>query len=376
MPEGGKIDSKQAIFLMVSMVLPTTFLFVTSAIAHLARQDGWISILLATLTALLIAWLVANLSRRFPGKTLFQFPEVILGRWPGKVVALLYIWWYIQVSSEVLREFGSFMVSAFMPDTPLIVFELLIMAIAAYTVRNGLEVFTRINQIVLPLILGSFVILIFLATPEMNLKRLLPVFIENGAAPVIKGAVMPAAWIGNIVTMAVLIPYLNKAKEAYKIAVSATLITSSFLISTFIADISIFGPEVSAGWFFSALNGIRMIHLANFLERMEPIAMTIWIAGGLVKISVFYWVTVLGSAQWLELKDYKPLVLPVGVILLALSIMAHDSIMDLLTFLGTIVIFQDLIIFQVGIPLLLLVVAIIRGQVGTGIEEKEGGKQG
>jgi len=365
MPEGGKIDGKQAIFLMVSMVLPTTFFFVASVTAHLAKQDGWISILLATLGALLIAWLAVSLGLRFPGKTLFQFPEVILGRWPGKVVALLYIWWYIHMTAEILRQSGSFMVSVFMPETPIIVFELLIMAIAAYTVRNGLEVFTRVNQIILPLVLGLVIIMNILATPEMNLRRLLPVFMENGAVPVIKGAVMPAAWMGEIVTMAVLIPYLNKAKEAYRVAVTATLITGFFILAAQIGDLAIFGPEVTAGWLFPGLNKIRMIHLANFLERLEPIAMTIWIAGGFVKISLFYWVAALGSAQWLELKDYKPLVLPVGVILLALSIMVHESILGLLTFLGTFWGPYALTLFQVGIPLLLLVVAVLRGQGGA-----------
>jgi len=115
--------------------------------------------LLAILVGLLIAWLVVNLSLRFPGKTLFQCPEAILGKWPGKVVALLYIWFYIHINSEIIREYGSFLVSAFMPETPMIVFEILIVAIAAYAVRNGLEVFTRVSQIILPIIFVSVAIL-------------------------------------------------------------------------------------------------------------------------------------------------------------------------------------------------------------------------
>jgi len=362
--EGGKISSRQAVFLMVGMVLPTAFLFVTAGTSRLARQDGWISVLLATFVALLIARLVVSLSLRFPGKTLFQFPEVILGKWPGKVVALLYIWWYIHANAEIIREFGSFLAAAFMPETPLIVFELLIMVIAAYAVRNGLEVFTRVNEIILPLILGVVIILNILATQEMNLKKLLPVF-EYGAVPVIKGAVMPAVWMGQIVTMAVLIPSLNKAREAHRIAATATSITGFFILLVIISDLATFGPQVNAGWFFPGLNKIRMIHLANFLERLDPVVMAIWVAGGLVKISVFYWAAVLGSAQWLELEDYRPLVLPVGAILLALSIMAHDSIMDLFVFLGTYMGPYSLTIFEAGLPFLLLVVAVLRGQGGA-----------
>lgn len=89
--------------------------------------------------------------------------------------------------------------------------------------------------------------------------------------------------------------------------------------------------------------------------------MVTWVAGVLIKISVYYWAIALGSAQLLDLKDYRPLVLPVGVILLALSIMIHDSVMDLFVYTGTFVNFV-LIIFEAVIPLFLLVVAVIRGQ--------------
>ncbi len=362
--EEGKISSRQAIFLMVSTVLSTAFLFVSSGTAYLAGQDGWISILLATLVALLASWLAVSLGLRFPDKTLFQFSEIILGRWPGKVVALLFILWYVYFA-DALRQYGSFLVDAFMPDTPLIVFELVFMAIAAYAVRNGLEVFNRINEIILPLILGSLIVLYILAGPQMDLKRLLPVFIERGAVPVIKGAVMPAAWMGEIVTMAMLIPYLNKAKEAHKVAVTATLINGFFILVSFVAGIAVFGPKISAGWFFPGLNVAMMIHLANFIERFEAVIMAVWVAGALVKISLFYWVVVLGSAQLLELKDYRPLVLPVGVIFLALSIMLHDSVMDLFVFVSTYWSVLALTVFELGLPLLLLVVAVIRGQGGS-----------
>jgi len=75
-----------------------------------------------------------------------------------------------------------------------------------------------------------------MATQEMDLKRLLPVYVDNGTAPIIKGTVTPALRMGEIVTMAVLIPYLNKAKEAYRVAGTATLITGFFMLSTIVAD--------------------------------------------------------------------------------------------------------------------------------------------
>lgn len=364
MPEKGKINTVQAILLMVVMVLPTAFLFVTSVTSHLAKQDGWISLLLAIFTAQIIGWVAVSLSLRFPGKTLFQYVELILGRWPGKLAAFLYVLWYIHINGEIIREYGSFLVAAFMPETPISVFMLLILAISAYAVRNGLEVFSRINEIILPLILLMVVVMTILVTQEMDIKRLLPVYVENGPIPIIKAAFMPAAWMSEIVMMVVLTPYLRKTEDAYKVAATATLITGIFLLISFVGGIATFGPEVNAGWLFPDLNKVRMIHLANFLERLEVTVMVVWVAGALVKITVFYWAAVLGSAHWLELRDYRPMVLPVGIILFATSILLHDSILDLFTFLGTTWPPFALTTFQGGFPLLLLLIALLRRKGG------------
>lgn len=360
-----KISSRQAIFLLVILIFPTGLFFLPSVASHLAGQDAWLSMLLATLAGLLIAWITANLSLRFPDKTLFKFLELILGRWPGKLVALSYVWWYIHTTAEVLRQFGDFMSTIFLAETPIIVIEILIMAIAAYTVRGGLEVFARVNDLILPLILAAVLVMFVLGTPEMDFKRLLPVFVDNGIVPVMKGSVMPATWMGYVVTICVLTPCLNKPQDAYKVAAVSTITFGLYLSIVAVSSIATFGPEVSARWIIPFLNQIRMIHIANFLDRLEPALMVIWVAGGAVQLSFFYWVAVLGCAQWLGLKDYKPLVLPVGVILLALSIMAHDSILDLFTLVSLYWGPYALTLYQAGIPLLLLAVAVIRGHRGA-----------
>jgi spore germination protein KB len=364
MLDKGKIGSLQAVFLLVSMVLPTALLYISAHTSRHAGQDGWISLMLAVFAALAIARLAVSLARRFPGQTLFQFPEHILGRWPGKAVAVLYVWWFFHMNAEIIRQFGNFLVAAFMTHTPLIVFELLIVLIAAYAVRGGLEVFTRANQIILPFILGLIIITNILIAPEIDLKKLLPVFSDSGAVPVLKGAVMPASWLGEIVIVAVLLPYLDRGQKAFKIAVTATLITGLILLITFVTDIALFSPQLTVAALFPELSKVRIISLGNFLERLEAITMGIWIAGGLIKISLFYWAAVLGSAQCLELKDYRPLVLPAGVILLALSVMLHENIIEQVNFLGAFWGPYALFLFQTGIPLFLLAAAAARGLGG------------
>ncbi len=364
MPEKGKIDSKQAVLLMISMILPTAILTIPAVTVKTARQDAWLSVMVATLAGLLIARLVVSLSLRFPGQTLFEFSEEILGKALGKMVGFLYIWlFFLYIGSGVVREFGVFLVTAVMPATPIIVFLIVVTAVAGYAVRNGLEVLCRFNQLFIP-VTGLLVIVFLLSTLDMKLDRLLPVF-DAGLAPIVKSAVTPTMWLGEIVTLAMIIPYLSKPKEAHRVAVLSILITGFFLTASIMEALLIFGPNLTGHWIFPTFNATRVVSIANFLERLEFIVIMAWVLGGIVKVGVFYYAVVLGSAQCLGLRDYRPLVLPVGVILVALSILLHgENIVEVLHYIPHVEVPFLLIVFEVGIPLLLLIVALVRGKGG------------
>lgn len=49
--------------------------------------------------------------------------------------------------------------------------------------------------------------------------------------------------------------------------------------------------------------------------------MVMWVAGIFVKVTVLYHAGVLGLAQWLGLSDYRPLILPMGALLTAGSVL-------------------------------------------------------
>lgn len=362
--EKGKISSIQAILLMLSMILPTAVLTVPAVTVKFAKQDAWLSIIIATLGGLLIAWLVVSLSQRFPGKTLFEYAEEILGKVPGKIVGFLYIWlFFLQIGSGVVREFGSFLVTVLMPDTPLIVFNIVVVIVAAYAVRNGLEVLGRANQLLIPTTVLLAMVYIF-STGNMKLSRVLPIF-DGGLLPIIKGAFVPTMWLGEIVTLTMIIPYLSKPREARRVAIISVLLVSFFLTASILEALLIFGPNLTGHWLYPVFNAARLISAGTSLERLETVIVLAWILGGFFKIGVFYYAAVLGSAQLLELRDYRPLVLPIGVILVALSILVWgESIVDMLHFITQVWAPMMLVIFEVGIPLVLLIVALARGKGG------------
>ncbi|NPV71551.1 MAG: endospore germination permease [Firmicutes bacterium] len=362
MLERGKIDSGQAILLMISTILPTAILTIPSVVARSARQDAWLSVILATAVGLVIARLVVTLSLRFPGKTLFQYAEEILGKVPGKIVGLLYIWWLLHTNGLIIDVFASFLCVAMMPDTPFMIFFLVGIAVAAYAVRNGLEVLSRFNQMFLPHVMTLLLAVFILTVKDMKLARLLPV-LDSGLSSVVKGAATPASWLGEIVIFSMFIPYLRKPSDAHRVAMLAILGTSLFMAVSILVTLLTFGPNMTSHWTFPVFSAVRAVSVAGFLERLESVTVAVWIFGGIAKIGVFYYAAVLGSAQWLGLKDYRPLVAPVGVVLMGLASLC-PSIVDLFDFIAGGWPPYALIVFEAGIPLALLIVAFIRGRGG------------
>jgi spore germination protein KB len=352
------IDGRQATWLVIGLILPTAILVVPAITVKHAGHDAWLSIFLALPGGLAVAWVVVSLCRRFPGKDFFQCAEEALGRLPARVVELLYVWWFLHAASLIALEFAAFLCAAILPDTPPLVFFILGLAVVAYAVRHGLEVMARYSQVVLPLTLLLLSMVLLLAVKEMKFGRLLPIF-DQPFPSVLKGAAAPLAWFGEVVVFGLIIPNLNRQEEALRAAARGILFTSFYLWACVTATIAVFGPALPAGWLFPTYNTVRVVSIANFLERLDAVVVAAWMFGGFIKVGMFYYAAVLGSARLLGLKDYRPLVGPVGATIVGLATLCR-SVVELRDFAARVWPAYAFIPYEAGIPLLLLTVAGIR----------------
>ena len=363
MLEKGRISSRQAILLMISTMLPTAILAVPGVVIERARQDALFSLGLATLAALLISRIVVNLGLRFPNKTLFEYAEVLLGRSVGKVVGFVYLWWLLHTNAIIIDEFASLPCVALMPETPFIVFFAIGIGVAGYAVYNGLEVLGRYNELIAPIGIGLILAMFVLLLGEMKVTRGLPLF-EAGLPRVVKGAVTPAAYLGEIIIFSMIIPYVNRSENAQRMADIAVLSTSFLTTLATVGLLAVFGPTVASAWTFPAFNAVRAVVIANVLERLESVVIMVWVLAGIAKIGVFYYAAALGSVQWMGLRDYRPLVAPIGLVLLGLAHLC-DNIVDLLDFLARTFPTYALLVFEFGVPLLMLLVVAVKGKRGA-----------
>ncbi len=368
MLEKGRISPRQAGELMFITILATVILFVPAITADLALHDAWLAAFTGSLFGLVTLTIVVWLGARHPGRTIFQYCEDILGRYIGKLAGLAYVWFFLHVASLVVRQFGDFLTTSFLPETPLSVFNFSLIFLAALSVLTGLEVIARMNEFVVLLVVGFLLIVITLSYGNWEVANLLP-FMADGVMPVAGGALVPASWHGEIIILAVILPYLTRPRQALLSGASAILASGLLLTMGVVAVLAVFGPEFTASIRFPVYLFVRTINIGQILSRFEVVIMITWVAGVFIKTSVFYYCAALGLAQILGLAEYRPLVLSLGVIMAVFSITLFADVAELSHFLGDVWPFYSISIFFLGLPLLLLSVSFINGKMaGKGTE--------
>ncbi|MDF2636128.1 MAG: spore germination protein [Pelosinus sp.] len=363
MLDQGKISASQLSLLLFTLVGSTAMLFIPAVTAESAGRDGWMSILfLSTIFGLLVAWVCTSLGQHFPRENIIEYSPKVFGPVLGHLISLSYIFFFIWTNAIIVGEFADFMIATFLPETPRLVFVLIIVWLAAYAVRNGLEVIGRLNQFLFPLLLISYLGLVVFVINDIKLANLTPV-LENGIKPVLKGSLPPSAWRGEIVLMLMILPNLNQPAKGRKASIYAVVFLGIVLTLNTIATVGVFGAELSSHLTFPYFTLADYGQVAIVLERMEALVMLVWVAGLMIKIAMFYYCGVLALARWFNLQDYKPLITPIGIILIAWSSIIYENSRELVELISkTFPVYA--FTFELLIPALLLAVAAVRKKRG------------
>lgn len=290
-------------------------------------RDAWIASLFATVATIPLGWLLVNLALMHPGKTIVQCSQDLLGRLFGTLISLLYICFFGFIAASVARELGESYALSVMPKTPLLVFIISGVLLASVSARNGIEVIGRMSETVL--FLSSFFVVLTLALPyaRMDFRHLLPV-LENGIRPAVKASLVPFALFGEVISVGMVMPYLDRPGRAAKYLIYAIVLSGAFVVAEAITIIATLGPtaDMYAIPFFKQA---RLISIGDFLERLEVLPLAAWTFMVWLKTAFLLWVVVLGLSQTFGLSDYRPLVYPVGFVVASLAPLLYENVFEL-----------------------------------------------
>lgn len=355
-----KISIRQFTILTMFFTIGTTILVIPSSLAADAKQNAWIAAIVGWLLGIMIVYLYVSLGKLFPDLTLIDFLEHTLGKWFGKLVTLIFIFFSFVGTSAVLYYMGNFMTTQVMPETPLAAFVLLFGGLVVIGLRLGLEVLARTSEILFPWFLVLFAISTLLLIPEIEIQKVLPIM-EIGIRPTIRGALsfIGTASLPLVVYLMFFPSSLNHPKAAGKAFIIGTALGGIFIIIVTFMSISVLGADFTSRNMYPSYALAKKINIGNFIQRVEILMAGMWFMTIFFKTALYAYGFVTGIAQLCGLKDYRPLVLPCGMIFIAFSLIIYPNVVYMMDFDSTVYI-PYVITVAFILPLFLLGIGLVR----------------
>jgi spore germination protein KB len=357
----GKISQRQLAYLFFTILIGTIFFYNPQIVVGTVGQDAWIVYLIATFWGIMVALVIVALGRRFPDKTLTAYIPHIIGKPLGKILSLLYTIWFLFIGGGLLAQFANFMNTTIMASTPKMVFIITFVAIAFYAVHSGLEVVVRVNELLLWVIVIAIILVVTLPYELMDLRRMLPVG-QMSIGKLVATSLIAGSWRGEVMLVGMFLPALVTLKNTTRNMIWTVFLVGVFMIAVEISLVTVFGAQIVGDLEVPVFNLARMISTARVLDRVEALVLIIWVLATFVKICAFLYCTAQATADTMGFQESRFLLLPISLLFTAI---AYNQTVDPAKFIDFLMLTwpgYGLLSFQLVIPLLLLVIASLRGK--------------
>lgn len=321
-------------------------------------QDTWISLILGVFIAIPFLLIYARIITLSPDKNLFDLVIDLFGVFIGKILVLAITLYAIFLGSLVLRNFSEFIEITALQDTPQVPIMIAVMMIVFYLTKSGPQNLGKWSKVIFPVLFFSFAITFVLSITKMDLTNFMPVMnhsFKNITLASFDIFIFPFAEIVLFLTFS---NTLEKGSNPKKIFIYALLGAGGILLFALYRNLLVLGVPIMDNSYFPSFTSTRVIGVPNTLERVENLIATNFILAGIAKTSVCLMAGSKGAAKLFNIENYNRIIMPVALLILALSPIVVDNTMDMFASLPHYKYYA--LPIEVAIPLLVWVTAEIK----------------
>jgi len=321
-----KISDREGITLSVLFVFGSSLVMGSGG---QAKNDSWIAVLLAILFSAPVLFMYARILYRHPGKNLYEILEDIFGKYAGKLLSLVFIWFSFHLGSLVLRNFGEFINTVGLPETPAIVPIIVFSLICVLGVKAGIETLARCSSYFITLVMVFTAVIFFFTIPKIDIENLRPV-LSNGLKPVLIGAFAAFTFpFCELVIFMGVFDCLKTSKSSYTVYLKALLFGGLVICFISARNVMVLGVESLGNTYFPSYAAVSRVNIGNFIQRLEVVVAIVFILTGFMKISICLLAAAKGISRLTGIKDYRVLVTPVALLMVNFAYIIYDSIMEM-----------------------------------------------
>jgi spore germination protein (amino acid permease) len=236
-------------------------------------HDGWISLMIAGIIAVVVSVLFALLLKRYSDKGIYDINKMIFGEFLGKILNGLLVIYLLLAAARGVRVFTLFLRITVLPLSPPVAISPFILLPSIYLTWQGLKYVCRFKYIS---VLSYVIAFLFMGLmyDELRLSFLRPIG-EAGIVQIISSIQTSFLAFIGLELIVFLFPEITDKEKAFKWHISANLLSTAFFMIVVAVCTALFGER------FLKIQTIPLFNMARsynapILERVDLYIVSLW----------------------------------------------------------------------------------------------------
>lgn len=252
---------------------------------NIAKQDAWISILIAMVLSFIPFFLIIKIIEYKPELNIFEKNTFLFGKVIGNIVNILLILIFSFMASVALWDLNNFISSQYLHLTSSLLIGLFVIVTIIYMLSKDLVVMARTCFIMF--VIGFILYLLGFSglVWQINFDNIKPIF-ENSFSNIFRGALISVCY--NILPL-FFITVIPRNKMDIKNLNSLFIwfyFAGTIIFIIFFLIISIFGYNLASIYQYTPFHLLKNISLFGFINRIESTISIRWVFYSVAFISM------------------------------------------------------------------------------------------
>lgn len=354
-----RITTAQAVMFITNFILGAGILTLPRTITEkIKTPDSWIAVIISGLFIMVMVLLMVKLCQRYPNETFYQFNQKIVGKWIGSLLSLIVVGYYISLSAFEVRAMAETTRLFLLQGTPTWAIMMPFLWIGLYLVLGGVNSIARMLEIIFPITVLFFLLVMFLGNSIFEVDNIRPV-LGMGVMPVVKGLTTTSLSYAGFEIILIIFMFMKEQNKATKVAllgIGIPLIFYTITVVMVVGSLSVDGV-LSQTW--PVLTYIRSFEITGLLfERFDSLLLVIWIMQIFATYIVTFFAASLGLAEIFGKRNHTFIYGLIPVIYFVAMIPENiNSVFKMGGMIGNFALYLFCIM-----PIVLLIVSVVKGR--------------
>jgi spore germination protein KB len=288
------------------------------------QTAAWMLALLSGLLAALSIWPVAAVLRRFPGRTIIEIADMTLGRGAAVAAGLLLAGSLSFIGGMILRETSEMAITAAYPHTPQTVATVTILLGAVYVAWGNGAHLVRLTRILLPMLLGSVLLVVVFNVAWGRMSHLLPLW-GPGIPTLLAGVPSLASFYAPLALLSLLADGVSDRQKAVWWLPGAALASGLVTCLQALVLSIIYPYPLGNSFTFPFHVAARLVLGGRFFERVEAVWLFMWVGSTVVLSGALLYGSSLAVAQAFRMPRHTMAVPALAVVVLTVAFFSRNQ---------------------------------------------------